>query len=48
MKKLLIYPRVIGASPAVLPPQAEAGSREKKKCGHSEGRHGYYPGVYFD
>jgi hypothetical protein len=47
MKKLLIYLSVIGLSLAVLPIQAEAGSRDKKKYGYWGRHHRYYTRAYY-
>jgi hypothetical protein len=47
MKKLLIYLSVIGVSLAVLPIQAETGSRDKKKWHYWGHHHAYYTRAYY-
>jgi hypothetical protein len=47
MRKLLIYLSVIGVSLAILPLQAEAGSRHKKKDRFWARHHSHYARQYY-
>jgi hypothetical protein len=47
MKRLLIYLSAVGVCLAVLPNQAEAGSRDKKDYRRWGRHHGYYTREYY-